>query len=116
MIGNWLGTITPEMEERLLTCSLRNEHREDWVPFTGDGCLLQVAYATKFWQDHSPGIPAFSFRWKSQGHALYLWDQYDRLRMRFPSERVQHAIRMRVLRNQLRRALNAAKARQTVAA
>lgn len=109
MIGRWLDTITPEMEERLLTCSLQDEDR-GYAAFTGDGCLLQVAYGTRFWHDKSPEVPRTSYRWTKDrrglaGHGLYLWDQYDRLLRRYPPERIQHAIRLRVLRNQLRRAL-----------
>lgn len=118
MIGNWLNTISPEVEARLLTgklgiCELAGS--------AAKGCLLQVAYDNHTaWAN--PALRGYasltSYRrqriaeLRYEIHACSLPAQYDALLGRewdgrSPHGRLANAIRTRILRNQLRRTLAA---------
>lgn len=107
MIGHYLLTLTPEQEDRLLT--------ESFWPFNGDEedevnnrCMIQCAEgiqnplraAEKYhW---TPRKPILFRRHKVNGNPA---DRYDDLCEKFGAERINAAIRNRILANKARRVL-----------
>ena len=121
MIGHFLLTLTPTEEDRVLTGKLG---RMQWWSVAGDqlrpegGCILQVVSAlakprpgSRHMREcqHSDGWSRVMFnyitrasldRYERRHHVGF---QYDALIQRFGVERINAAIRNRILANQWRR-------------
>ena len=98
MIGKWLATITTEMEDRLLT----NEFHDD-----GDWCACMVGTAFGATRKYG-GVLHVPDR-EEWGRPLR-YDagmRYEYLRIRFGLERLNAAIRNRILSNRARRTMTA---------
>jgi len=105
MIGHFLSTLTPELEERVLT--------EELVPwpegaiFSMNRCLVVVASDGGLFLR---GWPPEAMDGAVHGVAR----RFDALSRRFGALRVGAAIRTRILANQARRTLTAARSVETV--
>jgi hypothetical protein len=96
VIGHYLLTLTPEQEERVLTGVMGPIMGP--AALFGNRCLVVVAHDLPYYEpDLAP-----TCRWGSQFVGL----KYDDLCERFTTERVNAAIRNRILSNQARRALS----------
>ena len=118
MIGHYLLTLTPEQEERVLTSRL---FPGQLVRKNGERCLLGVCEDWEAvlqdddsWYDIVPGVRRLRLiSWElDPGEDEERWLsvpwRFDLLCKRFGTERVNRAIRNRILSNQARRALQQA--------
>ena len=112
MIGRWLAGLTPEMEHDVLT---ERMGPGDFLNRDGTRCLLGVVGAF-VWD----GAAARKRRYYSKppdytwsGHCMGFGNYYDALCHRFGTARVNQFIRARILRNRLRRTLQASESSVT---
>jgi hypothetical protein len=101
MIGHYLLTLTPEQEGRVLTSKMAGYglNQYDWQR---EKCLVQAVHP------HLSAVRAMLGTSRNGfvvGHRTCVAKCYDWLCERFGNERVNRAIRNRVLSNQARRAL-----------
>lgn len=101
MIGHYLLSLTPEQEDRILTTKMGNPISVVRPREPAEGCILQVAngFPEAGWHDELCYSDRHNLFVKMVGH------RYDRLRSRFSDQRLNAAIRNRILSNRARRSL-----------
>lgn len=98
MIGHYLLALTPEQEGRVLTLPINSYHGR---PFVEGRCLVQCT------EPHLSAMAALHFNCLGSNESVFTGPahHYERLCARFGDERINAAIRNRILSNQARRAL-----------
>ena len=98
MIGKWLSTITPEMEDRLLTREFRGDVL--WC-----ACMVGTAFGAR--RDTERVLHVLDRDGWNRQLRFDAGIRYEILRIRFGLERANAAIRNRILSNRARRTLTA---------
>lgn len=109
MIGQWLALLNAEQEDRVLMRPMA-----PWVcctPMVGAGCLVEnvgdvdPSFGTPELRMYRAPFPGAVIESPNGRGSRGVGQEYDNLCERFGTERVNAAIRGRILRNRLRRAL-----------